>query len=335
MRGKTVMARRLKLGIHLNTPTSHGTVDWNKAFGEYLKLVEFAEELGIDSVWSRQRHFEQTYLSSPLLFFAAASQRTTRMTFGTALIVLRYYDPIQLAEELATLDVLTGGRVEVVYSNSRENQHAFQDTIFGLRAEDAEERIEHGLDRLRRALAGEPLHVLADATPTLDAGTQIYLQPQSPRLVNQLWYGSGSVRSAREAGENGLHLFVSTVGFGDVEQVQVEQLAEHRAAYCGPTPPRIGVGRYVLPVTKAGQATAYAAWEEGFRRSFARMGTAPIYVGPPEQIIEEMVASKVVAEADTLLVYLPWDFSFDEYREQLEALATTVAPALGWEPNHR
>jgi alkanesulfonate monooxygenase SsuD/methylene tetrahydromethanopterin reductase-like flavin-dependent oxidoreductase (luciferase family) len=194
------MAGRLKLGIHFNTPTSHGTVDWSQAFGEYLKLVEFAEDLGIDSVWSRQRHFEQTYLSSPLLFFAAASQRTTRMTFGTALIVLRYYDPVQLAEELATLDVLTGGRVEVVYSNSRENRHEFQDAIFRLRREEAEERLEHSLDRLRRALFGEALHVLADATPTHAAGSEIYLQPQSPRLVNHLWYGSGSVRSAREAG---------------------------------------------------------------------------------------------------------------------------------------
>jgi Luciferase-like monooxygenase len=267
------MAGRLKLGIHLNTPTSHGTVDWNKAFGEYLKLVEFAEELGIDSVWSRQRHFEQTYLSSPLLFFAAASQRTTRMTFGTALIVLRYYDPIQLAEELATLDLLTGGRVEVVYSNSRDNHQEFQDTIFGLRDEDAEERIEHSLDRLPRALAGEPLHV---------------------------------------------H--------------QVEQLAEHRAAYRGTTPARIGVGRYILPVTKPGQAAAYAAWEEGFRRYFARMEVAPIFIGEPGRVVEEMVGSKVVTEADTLLVYLPWDFTFDEYRQQLEALTTTVAPALGWRP---
>ena len=326
------MAGRLKLGIHLNTPTSHGTVDWSKAFGEYLNLVQFAEELGVDSVWSRQRHFEQTYLSSPLLFFAAASQRTTRMTFGTALIVLRYYDPVQLAEELATLDLLTGGRVEVVYSNSRDNHREFQDTIFRLRDNDAEERIEHGLDRLRRALAGEPLHVLAEATPTLRPGTEIQLQPQSPRLVDHLWYGSGSVRSAREAGENGLHLFVSTVGFGDVEEVQVEQLAEHRTAYRGTTPARIGVGRYVLPVTKAGQAATYTAWEEGFRRYFARMNVAPIYVGEPGRIVEQMVASKVVAEADTLLVYLPWDFTFDEYRQQLEALTTTVAPTLGWEP---
>jgi alkanesulfonate monooxygenase SsuD/methylene tetrahydromethanopterin reductase-like flavin-dependent oxidoreductase (luciferase family) len=323
----------VKLGIHLNTPTSHGTVDWSKAFGEYLKLVESAEELGIDSVWSRQRHFEQTYLSSPLLFFAAASQRTTRMTFGTALLVMRYYDPILLAEELATLDLLTGGRVEVVYSNSRDYHSLFQDTIFRLHDGDAQERIEHSLDRLRRALAGERLHVVTETSPTHRAGDEIQLQPQSPRLVDHIWYGSGSVNSAREAGENGLHLFVSTLGPGDVEDTQVQQLAEHRAAYRGTSPARIGVGRYILPVTKPGQAAAYRAWEEGFHRYFAGINVAPIYVGEPEKVVEDLLASKVVAEADTLLVYLPWDFTFDDYRHQLEALTTTVAPALGWTPS--
>jgi hypothetical protein len=67
-------------------------------------------------------------------------------------------------------------------------------------------------------------------------------------------------------------------------------------------------------------------------RDFAGMSASPIYIGEPGRIVEEMLASKVVTEADTLPVYLPWDFTFDEYREQLEALTTTVAPALGWEP---
>jgi len=75
-----------------------------------LRLIERAEELGFDSVWVRQRHF-QPGISSPVALLAAASQRTNRIALGTAVIPLGLENPLRLAEDLATVDVLSGGRL--------------------------------------------------------------------------------------------------------------------------------------------------------------------------------------------------------------------------------
>jgi alkanesulfonate monooxygenase SsuD/methylene tetrahydromethanopterin reductase-like flavin-dependent oxidoreductase (luciferase family) len=322
----------LKLGFHINTPAHSEPLDWGETFEQYLRLVEFAEELGFDSVWSRQRHFQPGYLSAPLNFFAAASQRARRIGFGTALLVLRYQDPILLGEELSTLDLISGGRLEVVYSNSRNFRAEFQDGIFRITPEQVADRIDNNLSRLRSALRGEPVHIITEPGVFAPDGPELLLQPRSPRLVNHLWYGSGSVPSAVEAGEQGLNLFVSTVGPGDVEATQVDQIRAYKSGLTGATGGRIGVGRYVLPVTKPGQAERYERFHRWFTGEFSRMGSAPIYYGEPDQVVEGLLASDVVKQSETLLVYLPYGFTFDEYRDQLEALATTVAPQLGWKP---
>ena len=68
-----------------------------------LRMIERAEELGFDSVWVRQRHF-QPGISSPVALLAAASQRTNRIALGTAVIPLGLENPLRLAEDLATVD---------------------------------------------------------------------------------------------------------------------------------------------------------------------------------------------------------------------------------------
>src|SRR5206468_3440475 len=75
-----------------------------------LSMIERAEELGFDSVWLRCRHL-QPGISSPVAVMAAASQRTSRIELGTAVIPLGLENPLRLAEDLATVDILSGGRV--------------------------------------------------------------------------------------------------------------------------------------------------------------------------------------------------------------------------------
>src|SRR4051794_23084831 len=75
-----------------------------------LRTIERAEDLGFDSVWLRNRHL-QFGISSPVAVLAAATQRTTRIELGTAVIPLGWENPLRLAEDLATVDLLSGGRV--------------------------------------------------------------------------------------------------------------------------------------------------------------------------------------------------------------------------------
>ena len=73
-----------------------------------LQVIELGERLGFDSAWVRHRHL-QYGISSPVAVLAAATQRTTRIELGTAVIPLAWENPLRLAEDLATVDVLSGG----------------------------------------------------------------------------------------------------------------------------------------------------------------------------------------------------------------------------------
>src|SRR5919197_5642838 len=75
-----------------------------------LEIIELGDRLGFDSAWVRHRHL-QYGISSPVAVLAAASQRTTRIALGTAVIPLGWENPLRLAEDLATVDLLSGGRL--------------------------------------------------------------------------------------------------------------------------------------------------------------------------------------------------------------------------------
>jgi alkanesulfonate monooxygenase SsuD/methylene tetrahydromethanopterin reductase-like flavin-dependent oxidoreductase (luciferase family) len=72
-----------------------------------LRVIELGERLGFDSAWVRHRHL-QYGISSPVAVLAAATQRTSRIELGTAVIPLGWENPLRLAEDLATVDVLSG-----------------------------------------------------------------------------------------------------------------------------------------------------------------------------------------------------------------------------------
>lgn len=80
-----------------------------------LEIIAHAESLGFDSAWLRDRHL-QYGISSPVAVLAAVSQRTSRIRLGTAVTTLGFENPFRLAEDLATVDVLSGGRLEPGFS---------------------------------------------------------------------------------------------------------------------------------------------------------------------------------------------------------------------------
>ena len=83
-------------------------------YEEHLREFELADAAGYDCLWLAELHFNRDYsiLPAPLLLGAAASQRTKRIRIGSGVAVLPINNPLRLAEEIATLDVLSGGRVD-------------------------------------------------------------------------------------------------------------------------------------------------------------------------------------------------------------------------------
>ena len=100
----------MKVGIALNMLTKNGLSD-AAVFAEHLALGDLAEPLGFDSLWALEHHFTGYAMSpSPTQLLTYFAGRTKRLTLGTAVIVLPWHDPVRVAEEIALLDVLSGGR---------------------------------------------------------------------------------------------------------------------------------------------------------------------------------------------------------------------------------
>lgn len=167
-----------------------------------LGVIELGERLGFDSAWLRHRHL-QYGISSPVAVLAAASQRTRRIELGTAVIPVGWENPLRLAEDLATVDVLAGGRLNPGVSvgpplHYERVKHAlYPDT--GETEDFGYARVERLLDFVR----GKPA---TDFSGT--EGFEVFsdrVQPHSPGLGRRMWYGGGSLRSARWAGEHGMN----------------------------------------------------------------------------------------------------------------------------------
>jgi alkanesulfonate monooxygenase SsuD/methylene tetrahydromethanopterin reductase-like flavin-dependent oxidoreductase (luciferase family) len=100
----------MKVGIALNILTKEGRSDAG-VLGEHLALGDLAEPLGFDSLFALEHHFTGYAMTpSPTQLLSYFAGRTRRITLGTAVIVLPWHDPVRVAEEIALLDVLTGGR---------------------------------------------------------------------------------------------------------------------------------------------------------------------------------------------------------------------------------
>jgi alkanesulfonate monooxygenase SsuD/methylene tetrahydromethanopterin reductase-like flavin-dependent oxidoreductase (luciferase family) len=100
----------VKVGIALNMLTKEGHSD-AAVFAEHMALGDLAEPLGFDSLFALEHHFTGYAMSpSPTQLLSYYAGRTKRITLGTAVIVLPWHDPVRVAEEIALLDVLSGGR---------------------------------------------------------------------------------------------------------------------------------------------------------------------------------------------------------------------------------
>src|SRR5450830_178525 len=94
------------------TPANYDEVDPAQGLEEALQLLATGEAQGWNGAWVRQRHLERG-VSSAATFLAAATQRTRRIELGVAVIQMGYENPFRLAEDMATVDILSRGRLQV------------------------------------------------------------------------------------------------------------------------------------------------------------------------------------------------------------------------------
>lgn len=316
---------------------------------QLLQVLELGEQLGFDSAWLRHRHL-QYGISSPMAIIAAASQRTRRIEFGTAVTPLGWENPLRLAEDLSTVDVLCGGRLnpgvsvgppvhfEHVRASLYPDTAQFEDFSYAR------------VDRLVRLVRGEPASTFS-GTEGIEEYSD-HVQPHAPGLAERIWYGGGSRRSAHWAGTRGLNLLTSSVvqveadssdadtRGHDFEAIQRDLIRTFREAHPHGEAARVSQGLVVLP-TDSATPDQQARYEAYAASRLARTATpqgprrllfARDIVGSSEQIAEALYANAAFREVREAVFALPFNLSHQDYTQILTDMTEHLGPALGWSP---
>lgn len=310
-----------------------------------LEIIELGERLGFDSAWLRHRHL-QFGISSPVAVMAAASQRTSRIELGTAVTPLGWENPLRLAEDLATVDLLSGGRINPGLSvgepmNYDTVKHELYPDTAGV-----EDFSYARVNRLARLIAGEKVRDFSGKQGVVEEFSN-RVEPHSAGLRSRLWYGAASMKSAVWAGENGFNLLSSSVIFPDKDQepdfagVQQSQIRAYReaAAQSGNTA-RVSQGLVVIPTDTASpaQREKYQRYvDERTPRTRAPQGPkgmmfAQDIIGTSDDIAEQLYAHRGFQEVDEVAFALSFSFDHEDYVQILTDIAGKLGPALGWKP---
>jgi alkanesulfonate monooxygenase SsuD/methylene tetrahydromethanopterin reductase-like flavin-dependent oxidoreductase (luciferase family) len=307
-----------------------------------LEVIELGERLGFDSAWVRNRHL-QYGISSPVAVLAAASQRTSRIELGTAVIPLGWENPLRLAEDLATVDFLSGGRLNPGVSVGPPMHWDDVKNALYPDTADAEDFGYERVARLLRLVGGEPASTFAGREGVVEEWSD-RVQPHSPGLRDRLWYGGASLGSARWAGEHGMNFLTSSVvkaeEDADFAEIQRSQIRTFRACHPAGDAARVSQGLVVIPTDSATEAqrAKYAAYVEARMprtaspQGPARLLFAPDLIGTSEQLAEALYAHAGFREVTEVAFALPFSFADADYTQMLTDIATRLGPALGWQP---
>jgi alkanesulfonate monooxygenase SsuD/methylene tetrahydromethanopterin reductase-like flavin-dependent oxidoreductase (luciferase family) len=331
-------APRLRLGLLTHV---QGRGDLATAYRDAQELFTVADELGFDVGWVAQHHVAGGGggLSSPWPFLAHAAARTTNLRLSTAITILPLEHPVRLAEDVAVVDTLSGGRVEIgVGSGAGPQEYA----AFGADFADKRQLTTDGLAVLRRALSGAQV------------GTDGFrIQPPPGDFTDRIWQGVFSAEGARHAAAAGSNLLLNRAAYGYDEPTDVIQRPwadAFLAAWDRPHRPRIGLSRFIFPARD--KRSALAQIEAGVRRAtegFVERGSFPAgltieeqlrrfhaFYGHPDEIVEALRAEQVLPVATDLIAqFNPGVPERDAAIRALELIAGEVAPALGWKPRQR
>jgi putative FMN-dependent luciferase-like monooxygenase len=298
-----------------------------------------AEEVGFDSAWVAQHHFDEDEggLPAPLVFLAQVAARTSRIRLGTGIVTLPLEDPVRVAEDASVLDLLSGGRLELgVGSGGTPSSFA----AFGIDSADRANMFDQHLATLRQALAGAPL----------GGGNTLY--PPAPQLIDRMWQATFSVGGGIRAGKAGDGLMLSRTQprtkeapHASLADLQHPIIDAYLAALPPGREPRILGSRTLFVAGDRDEALGFA--DIGLRRIVDHFVTAghivsgrslpeliatfDVHIGTPDDVIASLRSDSTL-ELVTDLVFQVHsvDPPHSYILRSLELIANEVAPALGW-----
>jgi alkanesulfonate monooxygenase SsuD/methylene tetrahydromethanopterin reductase-like flavin-dependent oxidoreductase (luciferase family) len=309
-----------------------------------IELAVAAEELGADGAFFRVHHFARQ-LAPPFPLLAAVGAKTSRIEIGTAVIDMRYENPLYMAEDAGAADLIAGGRLQLGISRGSPEQVIDGWRYFGYEpgegetdADMARRHTEVFLQVLRGEGFAEPNPRPMFQNPT----GMLRIEPYSEGLRERIWWGAATNATSIWAAKLGMNLQSSTLKTDESGQPfhvqQAEQIRAYRAAWkdAGHTrDARVSVSRSIFALMND-QDHAWFGGQSASEDQIGHIGanTRSIfgrsYAGEPDELAAKLAKDEAIAEADTLLLTVPNQLGVDYNAHIIEAILTHVAPQLGW-----
>jgi alkanesulfonate monooxygenase SsuD/methylene tetrahydromethanopterin reductase-like flavin-dependent oxidoreductase (luciferase family) len=309
-----------------------------------IDLAVAAEELGADGAYFRVHHFARQ-LGSPFPLLAAVGARTSKIEIGTAVIDMRYENPLYMIEDAGSADLISRGRLQLGISRGSPEQVIDGWRYFGYQPGEGQDDAAMGrrhaevfLDLLGgKGFAQPNPRPMFPNPPGL-----LRLEPHSEGLRERIWWGAGSNATAVWAAKLGMNLQSSTLKSDETGEPfhiqQAKQIRAYRAAWkeAGHArEPRISVSRSIFALVDDRDRAFFGHERDGqdqigFIDPTTRAIFGRSYAAEPDVLIEQLKQDEAIAEADTLLLTVPNQLGVDYNAHVIQAVLAHVAPALGW-----
>jgi len=333
----------LSFGHWTPSPQS-GTRSAGDTLLQSIDLAVAAEELGADGAYFRVHHFARQ-LASPFPLLAAVGARTKKIEIGTAVIDMRYENPLYMAEDAGAADLISEGRLQLGISRGSPEQVIDGWRYFGYQPQEGMSDADMGrrhaevfLDVLKGEGFAEPNpRPMFPNPPGL-----LRLEPHSQGLRERIWWGAGSNATAEWAAKLGMNLQSSTLKDDETgEPFHVQQAAQIRAYRDAwkeaghARTPRVSVSRSIFALVDDRDRAYFGRGGKeqdsiGFIDDKTRAIFGRSYADEPDRLIDQLAADEAIREADTLLLTVPNQLGVEYNAHVIEAILKHVAPALGW-----
>jgi alkanesulfonate monooxygenase SsuD/methylene tetrahydromethanopterin reductase-like flavin-dependent oxidoreductase (luciferase family) len=327
------------------TPSPHSqTRSASDALLQSIDLAVAAEELGADGAYVRVHHFARQ-LASPFPLLAAVGARTKRIEIGTAVIDMRYENPLYMAEDAGAADIIAGGRLQLGISRGSPEQVIEGYRYFGYAPPDGQ--TDADMARRHTEVFLEVLQGKGFAQPNPrpmfpNPPGLLRLEPFSEGLRERIWWGAATNATAEWAAKLGMNLQSSTLKIDESGKPfhvqQAEQIRAFRAAWkeAGHArEPRVSVSRSIFALVDDRDRAYFGRDSEsedqvGFLSETERAIFGKSFAAEPDALIAQLKEDEGIAEADTLLLTVPNQLGVDYNAHVIEAILKHVAPGMGW-----
>jgi probable LLM family oxidoreductase len=307
-----------------------------------IEEIELADQVGLDVFGIGEHHRPDYMVSTPAVVLAAASQRTTRIRLTSAVTVLSSDDPVRVFQEFSTVDLLSGGRAEIMAGRG-----SFIESypLFGYDLGDYDALFSEKLDLLLALRESEHVTWKGRLRPSL-TGQGVYPRPVQEKIPVWIAVG-GTPQSAVRAGTLGLPMALAIIG-GMPERfapfVEIYRQAGQRAGH-DPASLKLGINShgYIAEDSQSAADEFFAPMSEVMNRIGQERGWPPLsraqydhslglrqhlFVGSPNQIVDKILFQKEVFGHDRFLLQSTGVLPHDRMLKSIELFGTKVKPQL-------